>query len=77
MTTRAYVLITTEVGKAADMAEALRKLPGVTMADVVAGTYDVVAMLEGGDTNAIGRLVLEEIHDLAGLKATTTLIALG
>jgi DNA-binding Lrp family transcriptional regulator len=77
MTTRAYVLIMTEVGKAADLAEALRKLPGVTTADVVAGTYDVVAMLEGGDTNAIGRLVLEEIHDLAGLKATTTLIALG
>jgi DNA-binding Lrp family transcriptional regulator len=75
MTTRAYVLITTDVGKAGEVAEALRTLPGVTTADVVAGTYDIVVRLEAGDTNAIGRLVLNEIHGMAGLKATMTLIA--
>ena len=76
MTTRAYVLITTDVGKAGEVAEALRALPGVTTADVVAGTYDIVVSLEAGDTNAIGRLVLNEIHGMTGLKATMTLIAL-
>jgi hypothetical protein len=51
MTTRAYVLITTEVGKAIEVAEQLRQLPGVRAADVVTGTYDLVLVL-GGATPA-------------------------
>jgi DNA-binding Lrp family transcriptional regulator len=77
MTTRAHVLITTEVGKARDVAEGLRTLPGVMTADVVTGAYDIVVTLEGGDTNAIGRLVLNQVHGMPGLKATMTLIAVG
>jgi DNA-binding Lrp family transcriptional regulator len=75
MTTRAYVLMTTEVGKAMDVAEQLRQLPGVLAADVVTGTYDVVLVLEGGNTSDIGRLVLTQIHGTPGLKGTMTLIA--
>jgi DNA-binding Lrp family transcriptional regulator len=75
--TRAFVLINTEVGKAGEVAEALRQLPGVTVADVVTGAYDVVVTLEGSDTNAIGRLVLNQVHGMAGLKATMTLVAVG
>ena len=75
--TRAYVLINTDVGKAGGVVEALRKLPGMTMADVVTGAYDVVATLEGSDTNAIGRLVLQQIHGMVGLRATMTLVAVG
>jgi DNA-binding Lrp family transcriptional regulator len=74
MTTRAYVLITTEVGMAIDVAEQLRQLPGVRAADVVTGTYDIVLVLEGGTTSDIGRLVLTQIHGTAGLKGTMTLI---
>jgi DNA-binding Lrp family transcriptional regulator len=75
MTTRAYVLITTEVGKAIEVAERLRQLPGVRAADVVTGTYDVVLVLEGGTTSDLGRLVLTQIHGTPGLKGTMTLIA--
>lgn len=75
MTTRAYVLITTDVGKTEAVAQGLRKLTGVKMADVVAGTYDVVAVLECTDTEAIGSLVLNQVHGMAGLKSTLTLIA--
>jgi DNA-binding Lrp family transcriptional regulator len=77
MTVRAYVLITAEVGKAATVVEALRQLPGVRQADAVTGPYDVVAVLEGADTNAIGRLVLDQLHGLADLTNTLTLIAVG
>jgi DNA-binding Lrp family transcriptional regulator len=77
MTTRAYALVTTEVGKAQDLAEGLRKLPGVVAADIVTGAYDIVVTLEGTDTNAIGRLVMNQIHGMPGLKATMTLIAVG
>jgi DNA-binding Lrp family transcriptional regulator len=75
MTTRAYVLITTEVGKAIEVAEQLRPLPGVQAADVVTGTYDVVLVLETGNTSDIGRLVLTQIHGTSGLKGTMTLMA--
>jgi DNA-binding Lrp family transcriptional regulator len=75
MATRAYVLISTEVGKAMDVLQHVRKIPGVRMADVVAGAYDIVAVAECADANAVGRLVLNELHGLAGLKSTHTLIA--
>jgi len=75
MTTRAYVLMTTEVGKAIEVAEQVRHMPGVRAADVVTGSYDVVLVLEGGNTSDIGRLVLTEIHGTPGLKGTMTLIA--
>ena len=47
MTARAYVLMTTDVGKAVEVTQQLRQLPGVRAADVVTGTYDVVLVLEG------------------------------
>lgn len=75
MTTRAYVLMTTEVGKAIEVTEQLRHLPGVRAANVVTGTYDVVLVLEAGTTSDIGRLVLTQIHGTPGLKGTLTLIA--
>jgi hypothetical protein len=44
--------------------------------DVVTGPYDIVAVLEGADTTALGKLVLNELHGTPGLTNTTTLIAL-
>jgi hypothetical protein len=40
-----------------------------------AGTYDVVLVLETGNTSDIGRLVLTQIHGTSGLKGTMTLMA--
>jgi DNA-binding Lrp family transcriptional regulator len=74
--TRGYVLINTEVGKASEVVEQLRHMPGVTLVDVVTGPYDIVAILEGADTTALGKLVLNELHGTPGLTNTTTLIAL-
>ena len=42
----AYVLIQTEVGKAAQVVAAVRKIPGVTRAVVLTGPYDLLAMLK-------------------------------
>ncbi|MDQ1502366.1 MAG: hypothetical protein QOD57_93, partial [Actinomycetota bacterium] len=41
MTVQAYVLIQTEVGKAAQVASEVRKIDGVKCADDVTGPYDV------------------------------------
>ena len=42
MAVSAYVLIQTEVGKAAYVAGHVRDLPGVISADDVTGSYDVI-----------------------------------
>jgi DNA-binding Lrp family transcriptional regulator len=57
--TRGYVLINTEVGQASAVVERLRQIPGVTLVDVVTGPYDIMAVLEGADTTALGKLVLQ------------------
>ena len=43
MAVRAYVLIQTDVGLAADVTVEVRRLPGVSSADGVTGPYDVMA----------------------------------
>lgn len=75
MATRAYVLMTTEPGNTGNVAQAVRKLAGVTAADVVTGNYDLVVVVEQPDVRDIGHLVMGEIRGLPGVKATTTLIA--
>jgi DNA-binding Lrp family transcriptional regulator len=77
MATRAYVLIVAELGQVKSVAEAVRTIPGVTMADIVAGTYDLVAVIEAQDSTALGHLVLERIRPLPGITTTLTLIAMG
>ena len=74
---KAYVLIETEVGKAAEVATALRAIPGIVGADSVTGPYDVIAVAVGADVNTIGRLVMTEIHGLPGLRHTLTCIVVG
>ena len=45
-TVNAYILIQTEVGKAASVAQEIADLQGVTMAEDVTGPYDVIVRAE-------------------------------
>jgi DNA-binding Lrp family transcriptional regulator len=49
----AYVLIQTEVGRAAIVAAALRELPGVSETASVAGPYDVLARAGARDIDEL------------------------
>ena len=72
MTAKAFVLIETAVGRNKDVVTALSRLQGVTSVDVVTGPYDIIAVLEGADLNAIGDLVTEKIHPIVGISRTVT-----
>ena len=50
---QAYILIQTEVGKAAEVAAALAELPGVTHAEDVTGPYDVIVRAEAADMDEL------------------------
>lgn len=76
MATRAYLLVESEAGKTSEVLDGLRRLPGITMVDAVTGPYDVVAQVSAADSEAIGKLVLNEVHSLPGVRHTLTCLVL-
>jgi DNA-binding Lrp family transcriptional regulator len=69
---QAYILIQTEVGKAAAAAAAVSSLPGVTSAEDVTGPYDVIVRAEATDVDQLGQLVVARIQQVEGITRTLT-----
>jgi DNA-binding Lrp family transcriptional regulator len=69
---QAYVLIQTEVGKAAVVAEEVRKIAGVDSADDVTGPYDVIVRASSDDVDSLGKLVVARIQAVDGITRTLT-----
>jgi DNA-binding Lrp family transcriptional regulator len=69
---QAYVLIQTEVGKAAQVAEEVGKISGVTSAEDVTGPYDVIVRAEADDVNELGKMVVSRIQAVEGITRTLT-----
>jgi|TARA_B100001964_G_scaffold204064_1_gene233486 DNA-binding Lrp family transcriptional regulator len=76
MTTKAFVLVETAVGKTRDVAHALGEAEGILSVDVVTGPYDIIAVMEGKDITSIGDMVTEKVH-FAGVVRTVTCISVG
>ncbi len=66
----AYILIQTEVGKAAIVAAALRDLPGVSETASVTGPYDVIARAQAPDIDELGKLIVSGVQALDGVTRT-------
>ena len=73
---RAYVLIEAEAGQVGSVIATLRGIRGVSMADPVTGPYDIIVTIETPDPRDIGRLVMNEIHGVVGIKRTVTCLAI-
>ena len=69
---QAYILVQTEVGKAAEVAIAIGKISGVNQADDVTGPYDVIVRAEAGNVDDLGRLVVAQIQGVPGITRTLT-----
>ena len=70
--TKAYVLINASPGHALDVARRLQGAPGIVRADAITGDYDVVALVEGSDINAVGTMIVERIQNVQGVYKTIT-----
>ena len=55
MVVQAYILIQTDVGKAAEVADAIADIKGVTMAEDVTGPYDVIVRAEARNVDELGK----------------------
>jgi len=69
---QAYILIQTEVGKAAAVAAEITELPGVTSAEDVTGPYDVIVRAEAGSVDELGQLVVARVQAVVGITRTLT-----
>ena len=72
MSVSAYVLIQTEVGKAASVAENVRSIPGVVAAEDVTGPYDVIVRAEADSVDELGRMVVSRVQMIEGITRTLT-----
>jgi len=68
----AYILIQTEVGKAASVAKEVSSIEGVTDAEDVTGPYDVIVRAEAKNVDELGKLVVAKIQGVDGITRTLT-----
>ena len=68
----AYILIQTEVGKAAVVAAKIADIEGVTTAEDVTGPYDVIVRAEADNVDMLGQLVVARIQNVDGITRTLT-----
>lgn len=72
MSIQAYILIQTEVGKASSVANAIKLIPGVSLAEGVTGPYDVIMRAEAPSMEDFGRTILSKVQTVAGITRTLT-----
>ncbi len=72
MTVQAYILIQTEVGKAAVVAREIQDIDGVTTAEDVTGPYDVIVRAEAASVDELGKLVVARVQSVDGITRTLT-----
>jgi len=68
----AYILIQTEVGKAAQVARDIVDITGVQQAQAVTGPYDVIVRAEAQNIDELGQLVVARVQAVAGITRTLT-----
>jgi len=74
MAVKAFILIDTSPGKARDVAQKLRQVPGVSLAHAVTGPHDIIAVAEAADVTALGELVVQNIQSVPGVNRSLTSI---
>ena len=77
MPTKAYILIEAQVGLAQHAVVSLRALAGVSSADVITGSYDIIVLVEAADMGAMAELVTGKIQGVTGVLRTITCVAAG
>lgn len=76
MASRAYILIEATVGKARDVAKALKGIKGVSDSFLITGPYDLVAIVEAPDANGVSSVVTGRIHAVPGVARTITCLTI-
>ena len=76
VSTKAYILIETAVGKTRDVTTALCSLNDIVTVDAVTGPYDIIAIVNSTNLTTVGDLVTSDIHTITGIVRTVTCLSL-
>ena len=71
---QAYILIQTEVGKAREVATAIRDIPGVVRVDAVTGPYDVIVLTEARSVDELGKMIVSRVQLVQSITRTLTAV---
>jgi DNA-binding Lrp family transcriptional regulator len=74
MAIKAFILIDTSPGKAREVANKIREVPGVSTAHAVTGPHDIIAVAEAPDVSSLGELVVQRIQSVIGVNRSLTSI---
>ena len=72
MATHAYVLVETCCGEVTDALSEIKKIAGVKAADATTGPFDIIARVEAGSVDALGKAICSKIQAVPGVKKTLT-----
>ncbi len=76
MTTKAYVLIETMVGRNRDIITILKKVKNISDVEMVTGPFDLIAVIEAESLADIGDIVTTRIHPISGITRTVTCLVM-
>jgi DNA-binding Lrp family transcriptional regulator len=72
VTVDAYILVQTDVGRASSVASAARLIPGVTEANELIGSYDVIIRVKAESLDDLGPLIVSRVQMIEGITRTIT-----
>ncbi len=72
--TRAYVIMTCDLGSEMNIIESLKKIRGVKEANGILGLYDLIAHIELDSEEEIRETITKDIRKIPKIKSTMTMI---
>ncbi|RME26027.1 MAG: Lrp/AsnC family transcriptional regulator [Deltaproteobacteria bacterium] len=72
MSAKAYILIEGAAGTVPSILKKVKEVDGVLTAHAVTGQYDVIALVEADDVNAVGKVSYSKIQMIEGVIRTIT-----
>jgi DNA-binding Lrp family transcriptional regulator len=72
---KAYILIHIRTGEIREVVRQLRRVEGVTEANITFGPYDAVAVVEAQDVKNIGDIMVAAVQPIPGVLDTITCLA--
>lgn len=72
MALKAYILINTQIGKTAEVAQALKDMPEVKRLDIIMGPYDIIAEIETKDHDTLSEMVIRKLQSIDYIQHTMT-----
>lgn len=76
MPSKAYILIEATIGKSRDVARALKGVRPVLESYLITGPYDVIAVVQGKDSEDVSNIVTNQVHTIPGIARTVTCLAI-